>query len=388
MRTRIPFAVWCVLELLAFGAEAADGPYDRYLWQAPRVANIDPQRTAPLIEILRTEVDRILAAGPLAPLRMAYADLPYEAYWLYYERGRIITTLASAYPHVDLSRQQSIQQHVRTALAGAGDAPWVPGLKRPTDGAPRALSGVRVTEGRFVDYLGDPAGLVPTLHVFYGLWLYGDRTGDWDTLRSHWAQIKEAYARDAATTVILYGQMGAHLALARMSARFGDDAMLRTAVQELERDFNAGKDLARIEERQKQSRYKVFYDPRNAPSFPGQPWMFLDLCPEVARYLTDHVKEAVLQRADAFIARYPLWWLHQAPYSARWTGDEGEGLPADCFGMIYPLERWVRSTPPEKLALYLRSVPTGVGDCYWIEGLVQTIEAFGAVTWQPITPRP
>ncbi len=48
-------------------------------------------------------------------------------------------------------------------------------------------------------------------------------------------------------------------------------------------------------------------------------------------------------------------------------------------GKNYPLERWVKDTPPDKLASYLRSVPTGIGDAYWIEGLVQTIEAFGTV---------
>ena len=79
---------------------------------------------------------------------------------------------------------------------------------------------------------------------------------------------------------------------------------------------------------------------------------------------------------------YPLWWLHQAPYFTRWTGDEGIGLPSEVFGLVFPVERWVKQTRAETLAGYMRSVPTGVGDCYWIESLVQTIEAFGVVEWK------
>ena len=62
-------------------------------------------------------------------------------------------------------------------------------------------------------------------------------------------------------------------------------------------------------------------------------------------------------------------------------------MPADCFGMVYPIERWVKDTPPEKLALHMRSIPTGIGDSYWTEGLVQTIEAFGTVTREPLVAR-
>jgi len=83
--------------------------YDKYLWETPRVTNIDGIATADLVAELQREVDKVLDRPTLAPLRLSYADIPYEAYWLYYERGRIVTTLSYAYPHARLSsRNKSV----------------------------------------------------------------------------------------------------------------------------------------------------------------------------------------------------------------------------------------------------------------------------------------
>ncbi len=102
------------------------------------------------------------------------------------------------------------------------------------------------------------------------------------------------------------------------------------------------------------------------------------------RFIKDNVKDQAIARVRRIEAVYPLWWFAQAPYFTRWTGDEGVGTPPELFGMCYPLERWVVETPPETLATYMRSIPTGIGDCYWLEGLVQTIESFGVLAWEKV----
>lgn len=366
---------------LAFASAAVGGEYDKYAWETPRSSGIDAARTAWMVDALVEEVDRILQAGPLAPLRTAYADIPYEAYWSYFERGRLIGTLAWAYPHVPKAQQDGIRRCVRDLLQDPERAPWTPGILQRDQGAERAVHGDRVSEGRYFEY--DPRK-TPTVHVLYGLWLYGDRTGDWETLEPYWPQISAYYKKAAPLETRLYGQMSAHVAMARMARRFGDSALESIAVRALEADLAAGRASDAIEERQKQTRFAVYYSDRNRSSFPGQPWMYLDACPEVLRFIADTGRQQALDRIDAFQERFPLWWLAQSPYFTRWTGDEGVGAPPDLFGMCYPVERWVRGAPPEQLADYVRSMPTGIGDCYWIEGLVQTIEAFGTVTWEPV----
>jgi hypothetical protein len=387
MKTNRPI-VWIAVMLMAClplgGVAGAAESVDRYVWQTPRVSGIDREKVAPLLEELEFLVQQVLDAGPLAPLRTAYADIPFEAYYLYYERGRMITTLAWAYPHVAPTRQEGIRRYVRNLLADEQQAPWTPGILQKNQGAERRLYGRPVAEGRYVTY---DKRAVPTLHVLYGLWLYGDRTGDWQIIQQNWDKIRGHYTRSAATEVFLYGQMSAHVAMARMAQRFGDAATLQIATAALAADLEAGRDTGVIEQRQRKTRYAWAYDERNAWAFAGQPWMFLDAAPEVLRFIADNpsTRQQALQRIDAIKGVYPLWWLHQAPYFTRWTGDEGIGTPPDLFGMVYAVERWVRQVPAAELALYMRSAPTGIGDCYWMEGLVQTIEAHGQLRWAPLT---
>lgn len=370
-----------LLALLAASSAVWAGEFDKYVWETPRVVGIDQAKTAAMAEILAQEVQKILDAGPLAPLRTAYADIPREAYFSYFERGRIITTLAYAYPHVTGAQQEGIRKYVQNLLKDPEQAPWTQGILGRDQGASRTLSGVRVTEG---DYLKYAPKSTPTVHVLYGLWLYGHRTGDWGTLKDCWPQIKQYYARCVSQETFLYGQMSAHVAIARLAKRFDDTQMQQAAVQALEKDLVAGQDTAGIEQRQKQTRFGKYYDKRNVGYFAGQPWMFLDASPEILRFIAESAKDQAVQRIGAIQTRYPLWWLHQAPYFTRWTGDEGVGIPPDLLGICYPIERWVKGTPPDTLAGYMRSAPTGIGDCYWLESLVQTIEAFGTTKWEPL----
>ena len=52
--------------------------------------------------------------------------------------------------------------------------------------------------------------------------------------------------------------------------------------------------------------------------------------------------------------------------------------------MIAPLERWLVQADAATLRSYTRSVPTGKGDCYWLEMLVQAIEAHGSLEWADV----
>lgn len=368
-----------LLAALASAQGVSPDTVEQLVNEVPVVTDIDAEATAPLREELARQIDRILDRGPLAPLRMAYADIPYEAYWLYYERGRILNTLGRAWPYLDEKRQDAVRDYVRKLLADEAHQPWQPGIMDKTDGATRAYDGELITEGRYPD-----AKTSPTLHVLYGLWLYADRSGEWDLIEPHWPAIKAFYA-GSGRMVRLYGQIGAHIAIARMAEHFDDTPMIKAATAALMADLLAAQDLDAMESTVKEkTRWRVFYERRPAAHFPGQPWMILDACPEILRFIAgqDELKKAILGRVKKFTQQYPQWWMMASPYFTRWTGDEGIGLAADVFGLVVPVHRWLERTPPAKMAVWMRSAPTGIGDCYWLEALVDSIEAYGKTTWQ------
>ena len=158
--------------------------------------------------------------------------------------------------------------------------------------------------------------------------------------------------------------------------------MARVAVSNATAAFQTGTNFSAVEA-VAQKYWKERYEPRQRGRV-HQGWMFLDLCPEVGRYLSEHAKDAALERHAEGLKKYPLFWLREVPYGSRWTGDEGLGIPTELMGMIVPMERWVAGASSETLSGYTRSAPICVGDCYWLEALVHAIEASGNTRWKDV----
>jgi len=221
----------------------------------------------------------------------------------------------------------------------------------------------------------------PIMGSVYGLWLYADRTGDWDAIRSHYPQLKDFYLGHRAQCD-LYGTMSAHIAMARIARQMKDEPTVAAATQAFKSALEAASSFDAVEARTK-TYWKERYEPRER-GLVYQGWMFLDLSPEMGRFLHDYVREDVLARNAEALKKYPLFWLREVPYWSRWTGDEGLGIPTELMGMIVPVQRWVAQVPAEQLIAYTRSAPICVGDCYWIEMLVNAIESTGKTQWQPL----
>jgi hypothetical protein len=111
--------------------------------------------------------------------------------------------------------------------------------------------------------------------------------------------------------------------------------------------------------------------------------MFLNISPEIARFVADNasVSSAALSRNTSGKAQFPLWWMRQANYATTWTGLESVGIPTEMMGMVVPIERWVVRASAATLRDYVRSSPICIGDAYWLESLVQAIEATGTLGW-------
>jgi hypothetical protein len=365
---------------LAGGQAFAVDP-TRYAWEFPRVSGVTGADE--LVQRLQEEVQKVLDAGRLSPMRAYYADIPEaEEYWLYLEPGRIVTTLAWAYPYLTTTQQAAVQSYVAAELGNATHAPWAAYPLSPTDGTRRELHPLeRVTYRTFAF-----GATRPSIQTIYGLWLYAFRSGDWATIQAKWSSIKSMYSSRSSQGDI-YGTMGAHVAMIRLAQRFGDTATLNTALGNLQTQLNAGVDFTAIESRVSTKYWSDMYvTPRAASVYEG--WMFLNLSPEIGRYLADQVSAATMARNDSGKAMYPLWWLRQSPYEGRWTGNEGVGIPAEMMGMIVPVERWVVQVSASTLKDYMRSGPVCIGDCYWLESLVQAIEATGSLAWADVRGMP
>jgi hypothetical protein len=348
-----------------------------YAWQFPVAGTVN----APdMVGRLQEEVQKVLNAGRLTPQRTYYADQgSFEEYWQYMQPGRIITTLAWAYPYLTPAQQTGVKSYVAAELADATHAPWSASPMSVTTGTTRReLSPLN----RPTYFTPQFATAQPSVHTIYGLWLYAWKTQDWGLIQGYWATIKSMYSARSAQGDI-YGTMSAHVAMARLADKFGDTATRTTALNNLQTQLNAGVTFATIESRVSSKYWPEMYVARRSGGV-YQGWMFLNLSPEIGRYLNDKVRTDTLTRNSSGKAKYPLWWLRIAPYSGRWTGDEGVGIPTEMMGMVMPVERWVAGTSAAALTDYMRSGPTAIGDCYWLEALVLAIEANGTTTWTDV----
>ena len=182
------------------------GQWDKYLWETCRTSDIPPAASNLVAELDR-EVQKILDAGPLAPLRTVYADLEQDPYFMYWQGGRIINTLAMAWPFLTTLQQEAVQGYVRRELDDDQRSPWTSkGFIPPESGARRELHTFHEARGwdRYWQMWGNKK---PTAGAFYGLWLYADRSGDWETIQQHYSQIKDVYLRRSGQCG-LYGTMG------------------------------------------------------------------------------------------------------------------------------------------------------------------------------------
>jgi hypothetical protein len=372
--------------------------YETYIWQTPQTVNISTE-AQPLIDKLRAEIDKILAAGHLAPLRYNSTDIKLTGLYFYQEPGRIINTLAYAYPYLTQTQQAVVRTYVRAELNTPDYRPWSSAqFMHPTQGARREFyrmvgmrptrewdpdSGIWTTTGAWQwDYWWAMDGSKrPTFYCLYGLWLYAYLSGDWAVVTDNWTAIKNYYnARKSQANI--YGTMGSCIAMARMAYKSSDTAMMNTAIA----DCNTA--LALTFSQVDANREAYFtpvgynYGGNGRGSF-HHGWMFLNMVPEVARCIDEGTqRSAVITRNNEGKNRYPVWWSYRAPYFTVWCGEEGVGLPPEIIGMIMPVERWIVKAPAQTLAGYqMANAMCGIGDCYVLEGLVFTISAFGTTQW-------
>ncbi len=358
---------------------------DAYLWEYPLQQGlvIEPE----MMQELVAEIQRIIDSGDLffRPLPNDFADQIWDHYFLYLEPGRILQTVALAYPYLNSATQETFRTMVSQLLDNTVHRPWAPNLLPLDAGKQRKSFAPSTLWGE-----GSNFGLYrPSIQNIYNIWLYTYRTQDFETIEPYYDAIRSFYLNKVGGNHDqgrLYGTMNAHIGMARLAHLFGEESHIEQARTNLSNALNFGLDmdlvdtLARRGTQGWNGAYAFAYEDR-AIDWINRNYIFHNVSPEIGRYLQDYLSLETEARHSFMMNRFPMWWLREAPYFNRWTGDEGIGIPSGSFGTNVPLERWFRNVDAEILASYMVSSPVGVADSYWMEALVMAIEANAADQW-------
>lgn len=105
---------------------------------------------------------------------------------------------------------------------------------------------------------------------------------------------------------------------------------------------------------------------------------YLDLVPELGRFLQDHLRNEVSQYIRVVEESNPEWYT---PYADCTLSFETYCLhPADSY-QVFLARAWVAGDAPEKLWKYADQPWVGRGDWFYIHKLAETIRAYRGVTW-------
>ncbi len=128
------------------------------------------------------------------------------------------------------------------------------------------------------------------------------------------------------------------------------------------------------------------------------------LTPEVARYMSSQINlrntidtyiyaEPEIQPSGSGGGGYaviplsvtwlwPLWWMAQAPIGDGGYFGEGCAAGSEQRMMLFNYYAWVRNEPSATLRYYLDVPDALIGDLYYIQNLVTTIESYGQTCWE------
>lgn len=359
-------AAGCMLMLGAGQASAVEP--EQLIAQHRDISGLS-QRADPLVEQLRSEVAKILAAdAPLAPFRTMYGEGGLRYHWR--EPWQTVYTLSLAYPYLDDAMQAEVRSYLREDIAER--PPWslqllgpAGTLRQPTD-QPRRLFDASVQPGE-----------VNSPFFAYALWVYADRVGDWEPIEANWNDIRRNFAQLWSENLTLEHLSGA-IGLARLAEHMDDeataDAARRRVAEVMELDFETL--------RRNATRVHTGRDDWDRPTR-GVLHAHLHLTPEAARWIDE--SPALTEPAEAYAAQgryyWPLWWMAQGPVGHGGYYGEGNSLGPEINEMLFNYEAWVADVAPAQLRRWVDVPDALIGDYTYIRKLVTAIEAQGESRW-------
>lgn len=385
-RTFFTLLIVSLLSLGLFNSRIQAQSNDSYTYYY--LSPINVQNTGDLSANLDKEVKKVIQAGHLAPFRTLYGEEPPAYHW--YHRYDSVYTLSLAYPYLPASTQTLVKQYLATELANY--PVWSATLLDLQTGFKREPDELSSTERGNYSLAGYASR--PKLFALYALWLYAHQTGDWTLIDNNWSSITSFYSSYRTETSSYYSSIAGAIGMARMAQHRNASSQLTTAVSDIATGLTNGKNYdtfgLNAENAYKGGLAGDWSGWTRSELFLG--FHLLDITPEIGRYFRDNPtlvtsiigssrsNQYSLSKAEYF---WPLWYMAQAPHWTRYYG-EGSGTPPDAKAMIFPIKNWVQKEPASKLRTYLDVPDALVGDFYYMQNVVRTIEASGTECWEDV----
>ena len=290
-----------------------------------------------------------------------------RVYW--FDPGELVLTLSLAYPYLDPELQTQTRSYLRTEMARFPPLrllPW------PTDSwlkQGRAREPYQVPVRQSLNTWPPPGVSIQTL---YGLWAYAQYTGDWDYVATRWDEIQALFTAKKGS-IDSYGEIAGAIGYARLARHVGRSVEAAAGESAAVGAMRSGLDFYRW-----LNQANALYppDPSRPREKPGyRAPVFFGLTPEVGRYLHDTNLAAVEQTLDDVIG-YPdsnhLWYATRLGLQAE-TGESSYHTP-EIGWAVFLAQAYVRQQPQAQLRYWLDR-PWGVGDLWYLQKLIATIEA-------------
>lgn len=298
-----------------------------------------------------------------------------EPHFMQWQPGESTYAPALAYPYLPRDLQPKVVEYVRRELAKY--PPWSVRFLPPLEGTfiewhARNVSAT-LRQNDWNRWWGMYAQRYHNLHALYGLWLYADRSGDWKPLADNYPAIVAMFKREEAK-IAQYMDIAGAIGFARIARHMQDRPREEQAVHAVTRAMQAGLDYEAVVKHSREA--------NGAMGGHGTAQTLQYLGPEVARYLADTNREAVVKHLESLRRTYPFWFLAMPPHPSGQFG-ESVGMGPDIRNGMMTASALIEGLSATELRRRLDLPWTPRGDLYYMQHLVWTIEAHGRRCWGP-----
>jgi len=360
----------------------------------PLVRRIPQEKVRGLKSLLLKEVRELRDGWPCAPfyVQMGIGSRDF----MFAHPSETVAALAAVYPHLPRDEAEWARATARAELARCLEPQEYP----LNEGRRRELYRVPPHD---LSWAKHPAW--PRISHVHALWLYGQRTGDWEAVqelfprcRGIWEQYPERiHASSGGTGLYRNRTLAGLLALARLTRRFDGDAAAEPIDAECRRVFAQvlaeyrrlgaqaaaamAQDTSAGDIHGNQARFLYL----NLRNHSAKMAVFMDLTPEIAQAL----REAAPVETDTLRRATEMWLpCYHLAFEERQVhyGENFIELPDSVHG-LFRARTYLWDVPAERLAVET-DLPWVRGDLHHLEKLSLAIEAFGTPVWGPLTARP
>lgn len=375
-----------------FAQTVSQTDLDNYVWKKEVVTNISSE-ALPLRQELSAQIQKMVSAGHLAPLRVSKGIASGAIYSLWVNPGDPIYTLSEALrylPDNDATTKQALRTYLQQEITN-----YPPYHAYPF--SDQGLLQLDVKVGARREYyplvsIDNSGGMHPSIKALYHIWNYVDATGDTAYVSNNWNAIKlafdklkdkdlsKAYWIDKGGCIDGYSDLGGCLGMARLGYLVSDQAVTDEATARLQQGFSNGLNFSLFEENAYQ-RDKYFSDNFGTTDGLVRTYVFMDLFPETARFIREHNLTAAQTHIDKLVWDIPTWFVANGP---GFVGGENNFTTPVVSYPIFQAYAQIFKKDSDFLRKRLDVPFCKVGDLYYIQDLISVIKSYGTSCWEDI----